>query len=270
MPISTPSNLASEYGGDLDHFEHVLRFLFEPAIKHAGYNMVSPSVLNSQIIQAEIIRNLETADLVLCDISGWNANVFFELGIRVALDRPAALIKDSRTPNIPFDNALVSCHTYDSGMTPWCLEAETEKLAKFVRSAGMQDRNALWKYFGITQRASIPSAGDPVQEKLDLILASLQRPDPAMYSREATVLPGETGWVQWASGSDPEWMVHHIPGEQAVKSYRCPGCDHKINPGTAHTVVLPAGQKGVSADRRHWHSGCWTARWRREPPGRPG
>jgi len=183
MPISTPIELVSDYGDDPDHFEHVLRYLFAPALERVGYDMTPPSVLNSQVIQAEIIRNLEMADLVLCDISGWNANVFFELGIRVALDRPVALVKDSRTSTIPFDNALVSCHTYDASITPWRLDEEIGELAEFVRSAGAQKRNALWQYFGITQRASVPASGDPVHEKLDLVLAALlQRPDPPWYN----------------------------------------------------------------------------------------
>lgn len=40
---------------------------------------------------------VEEADMVLCDMSRLNANVFFELGIRTALDRPAALVKDDQT-----------------------------------------------------------------------------------------------------------------------------------------------------------------------------
>jgi DNA-binding CsgD family transcriptional regulator len=187
MPITTSAELASDYGDDLEHFEHVLRHLFEPALNRAGYDMVPPSVLNSQIIQAEIIQNLETADLVLCDISGWNANVFFELGIRVALDRPVALVKDSKTEAIPFDNALVSCHTYDASIAVWSLASQIKELAEFARTAGAHDRNALWRYFGITQRASVPEAGDPVQEQLGLILASLERLDPPTHSVGTTM-----------------------------------------------------------------------------------
>ncbi|MGH3916154.1 MAG: LuxR C-terminal-related transcriptional regulator [Pseudonocardiaceae bacterium] len=145
---------------------------------------------HSEIIHAEIIRNLETAELVMCDISGLNANVFFELGIRVTLDRPVALVKDTTTTSIPFGNAPVSCYTYDAGITAWSLKVEVEKLAEFITKAGAQDRNAMWKYFGITQRASVPSVGDPVQDKLDLLLTLLERqPDARWYEAPMPFLP---------------------------------------------------------------------------------
>ena len=41
---------------------------------------------------------------------------------------------------------------------------------------------------------------------------------------------------------------------QAVKAYRCPGCDHEIPPGLGHEVVVP---RDAPEDRRHWHTSCW-------------
>ncbi|WP_091449392.1 hypothetical protein [Actinokineospora iranica] len=70
------------------------------------------------------------------------------------------------------------------------------------------------------------------------------------------------------SGHDGDWLVRHIPGAQATKFYRCPGCDHEIRPGTPHVVVWPAEDYGSVEDRRHWHPGCWSARSRRRPTRR--
>ena len=41
---------------------------------------------------------------------------------------------------------------------------------------------------------------------------------------------------------------------QAVKPYRCPGCDHEIAVGLGHEVVVPTLEPEL---RRHWHTGCW-------------
>ncbi|HSL06571.1 MAG TPA: hypothetical protein VK887_01175 [Pseudonocardiaceae bacterium] len=89
-------------------------------------------------------------------------------------------------------------------------------------------------------------------------------------ARRATPPPlgGGPGWAQPESGPDGEWVVRTVPAEQAVKSYRCPGCDHEIGPGTAHVVAWPAGEQGSLADRRHWHTSCWAARGRRAPTRR--
>lgn len=193
MPITTPAENVATYGGDIKHFEHVLDHLFTPALTEAGYDVVRPSVENSEIIQAEIIRNIETADLVLCDISTWNANVFFELGIRVALDRPVALVRDSVTSGLPFDTAMISCHSYDMEIAPWKLPDEVRRLAGFVRSAGQQERNALWRHFGITQR-SLPTNATPssLEEKVDLVLSYLTtEPSPSVVP-DPVSLPEQT------------------------------------------------------------------------------
>jgi hypothetical protein len=48
--------------------------------------------------------------------------------------------------------------------------------------------------------------------------------------------------------------VRHVQPYEAVKPYRCPGCDHEIPPGLGHEVVVPVDSP---EDRRHWHTGCW-------------
>ncbi|MCV7283539.1 hypothetical protein H7J88_28265 [Mycolicibacterium flavescens] len=66
-----------------------------------------------------------------------------------------------------------------------------------------------------------------------------------------------------------DYEVRPVPAARAVKTYRCPGCDHEIRPQTAHLVVLPAdmGENAVD-ERRHWHTPCWTHRATRGPTRR--
>jgi hypothetical protein len=63
--------------------------------------------------------------------------------------------------------------------------------------------------------------------------------------------------------SDGDWTVRTIPGGASAKTYRCPGCNQEIRPGTPHVVAWPADGRGDEGDRRHWHTGCWRARDRR-------
>ena len=67
-----------------------------------------------------------------------------------------------------------------------------------------------------------------------------------------------------------EYEVHPVAAARAVKTYRCPGCDHEIRSGTAHVVVWPADSRHAGPrtgidDRRHWHTSCWTNRANRGP-----
>jgi hypothetical protein len=55
-------------------------------------------------------------------------------------------------------------------------------------------------------------------------------------------------------GPDGPVEVRHVQPYQAVKPYRCPGCDHEIAAGLGHEVVVPTLAPDL---RRHWHSGCW-------------
>jgi hypothetical protein len=52
----------------------------------------------------------------------------------------------------------------------------------------------------------------------------------------------------------PDVTVRHVQPYEAVKVYRCPGCDHEIPAGLGHEVVVP---RDAPEDRRHWHTGCW-------------
>jgi len=58
----------------------------------------------------------------------------------------------------------------------------------------------------------------------------------------------------WDDDGNSLISVRHMQPYEAVKTYRCPGCDHEIPPGQGHKVVVPLDRP---EDRRHWHTGCW-------------
>jgi hypothetical protein len=149
MPITTTALAADLYGNDQDHFIHVLEHLFNPAIDRSGYQPIRPKMLGGDLIQATIIRYLQEADLLLCDITMHNPNVFFELGIRTALNRPVALVKDDKTKMLP---SIMNMYEYESGLSPWTLESQISGIAEHIRATAdrAQGRNAMWQYFGLT------------------------------------------------------------------------------------------------------------------------
>jgi hypothetical protein len=65
---------------------------------------------------------------------------------------------------------------------------------------------------------------------------------------------------RWANNWDDheghveQLEVRHVQPYEALKVYRCPGCDHEIPRGLGHEVVVPLD---APHDRRHWHTACW-------------
>ena len=52
-----------------------------------------------------------------------------------------------------------------------------------------------------------------------------------------------SGWARSVPSRRPTGtgLIRLVPGAASTKTYRCPGCDQEIPPGTAHLVAWPAG-----------------------------
>lgn len=175
MPITTHAEHVERYGGDKDHWSHVMETLFVPAIEAAGFRPIRPIAEGSHLIHGLIIKNLSEADLVLVDLSSHNPNVFFELGVRTSLNLPIALVKDEHM-TLPFDTSGINTHAYDSRLNVWDIEDERRALVKHLAdsSASCGGENPLWRQFGLTMRASEPNAAEsPLEAKVDLLASHL-------------------------------------------------------------------------------------------------
>ncbi len=161
MPITTPANMVPIYRDGEEHFKHVLECLILPAVKKAGFEGITPKAKGADLIQAGIVNNLDVSSIVLCDISTLNPNVFFEFGIRTALNKPVCVIKDNLTKTIPFDTGIINLHEYDTSIEPWKLEGEIASLSSHITDSYKRSNgsNNLWKYFGIKSEG-IPSEGE--------------------------------------------------------------------------------------------------------------
>jgi len=58
------------------------------------------------VIQKRIVQNLYDDPIIVCDVSGKNPNVMFELGMRLAFDKPTIIIKDDQT-SYSFDTSPI-------------------------------------------------------------------------------------------------------------------------------------------------------------------
>ena len=184
MPITTPESLVSTYHGDKEHFLHVLEELFIPAVDAAGLNPIRPISKGSEVIHGDIIKNIETADLLLCDMSILNANVFFELGMRTATNKPVALVKDDKTLDVPFDLNIINHHTYSHELRVWEIKEQIKALKIHLDQCAenIEGGNALWQYFSVSAKA-IPLESEPNTEG-QLALVNRQLEDIRKELRE--------------------------------------------------------------------------------------
>lgn len=151
MPITTRDREFGFYD-DPDHWGNLLDALIRPGLEGAGFAVVAPGRQGSEHITAEIFRRLCTADLVLADVSFGNANVFFEFGIRTALNLPIAVIRDKRSENPAFDVQAMNMLTYE--YKAHMLPAEIRRLSSHVSKAvtSCAGRNPLWEQYGRPHR----------------------------------------------------------------------------------------------------------------------
>ena len=105
MPISPLENYTAE------HWKEVQQII-KDSVKSAGFE---PSMVSDAddvgIIQKRIIQNLYSNPIVVCDVSGKNPNVMFELGMRLAFDKPTIIIKDDIT-SYSFDTSPIEYLEY--------------------------------------------------------------------------------------------------------------------------------------------------------------
>src|ERR1700727_694865 len=102
-------------GSEID-FERVSTFLIEPALKAVGLGGgTTGEIVEAGNIREDMFGLILEADLVVCDMTIHNANVFYELGIRHALRKKrSVLIRGAATTDdVPFDNLTERYLAYD-------------------------------------------------------------------------------------------------------------------------------------------------------------
>lgn len=104
-------------GATID-FEQVHSVLIKPAMERCGLTGgTTGQVVDAGDIRADMFALIVEADVVICDITMHNANVFYELGIRHALRKKhTVLIRGDRTADeAPFDLSTDRYLTYPVG-----------------------------------------------------------------------------------------------------------------------------------------------------------
>lgn len=146
MPISAIDNCSEQ------HWIEVKEIL-EDIIDKAGFepNLVS-NTNEVGIIQATIIQNVYENPIVVCDVSGKNPNVMFELGMRLAFDKPTIIVKDDIT-SYNFDTSPIEHLKYPRDLNYNKINSFKNELkekiqATFYKSKEDSNFSTFLKHFG--------------------------------------------------------------------------------------------------------------------------
>ena len=153
MPISEIEGLPKS------HWDEVYTIISD-SIESAGFtpNLVSNSE-DIGVIQKRIVQNLYENPIVVCDVSAKNPNVMFELGLRLAFDKPTIIIKDDKT-SYSFDTSPIEHLEYPRDLRFSKIKDFGDKLASKIKSTYQKsvddkDYSTFLKHFGTFKVAKI-------------------------------------------------------------------------------------------------------------------
>ena len=132
-------------------FEEVLNSLIVPAAQAAGFEVRSANRKGSDVIQSTIINDLLKADLVVADLTEHNPNVLFELGMRMAEDKPVALIRAKGTGRIFDVDNMLRVYDYDPCIWPTTVARDKPQLVEHIKATWDNRANDL-SYLKILRR----------------------------------------------------------------------------------------------------------------------
>ena len=149
------------------HWEEVKAILTD-AVQSAGYeaNLVS-NADDVGVIQKRIVQNLYDNDIVVCDVSCKNANVMFELGLRLAFDKPTIIVVDDKT-GFSFDTSPIEHIVYPRDLR-YSKIVEFKKMLKekiigTMKVAKESSYSPFLKHFGEFKVATIEHSEGTINE----------------------------------------------------------------------------------------------------------
>lgn len=93
--------------------DQVFKYIISPVCGETEFEAIRVDMVNqADSITQTILDYLNSAELVIADMSGHNPNAFYEMGYRAAIGKPMIYLKD-KSEKIPFDVAGIRAFDYD-------------------------------------------------------------------------------------------------------------------------------------------------------------
>jgi len=181
MPIAAMGDYPESHWVDVQN-------IIKEAVSIAGYEarLVSESA-DATVIIRSIVQNVYNDEIVICDVSGMNPNVMFELGMRLAFDKPVIIITDEIT-RFSFDISSIEHLIYPRSLRYQSIQDFKKKLAEKLRAtvqASKQDNySSFLSNFGSFKVAGLEETTLNESQALEKILSKLDRFDSRLQHLE--------------------------------------------------------------------------------------
>ena len=132
-----------------DYYEKI----FKPAIEKTGLQAVraDAEIFATGKIMDQVWRGIAGAKVLVAELSTRNPNVFYELGLAHALNKPVVLVS-SNEPDVPFDLQHIRVIYYDVTDPFWGTKL-IEKVAENILSALTKPEEAIFKTAALKELA---------------------------------------------------------------------------------------------------------------------
>jgi hypothetical protein len=115
-------------------FDRYYQEIYAPAIAEAGFEPIrADELFTTGSVVEQIWDQIEKAKLLLADLSGKNANVFYELGLAHAARKPV-VFTSSNDEDVPFDLRHLRVIVYDIREPEWA-DRLRKSIADYLRNA---------------------------------------------------------------------------------------------------------------------------------------
>jgi hypothetical protein len=119
--------------------------IFKPAIEQAGLTPVraDDDIFATGKIMDQVWRGIRHATVLVAELTTKNPNVFYELGLAHALEKPVVLVS-SNQEDVPFDLRHIRAIFYDQS-DPFWGQKLIDKVADNIRSALNDPEEAIFR-----------------------------------------------------------------------------------------------------------------------------
>lgn len=153
--------------------DQVLQHIITPAVKDCGYSALRADKISEPgIITSQVIQQLLEAPLVVADLTGRNANVFYELAIRHAVRLPIVqIIKAGEA--IPFDvsqSRTIQVNHQDLDSAARC----RDELVRQIKAVEKNPHEVDSPISAAVDLKSLRQSGNPLEKSVADIISILQ------------------------------------------------------------------------------------------------